>query len=266
MAVFLFLTVNNRGTTLMNNISIGIIGLGSFGNFVASLLPTDQSIHITGFDTRVRQSKNITQANLATVAASDIVILAIPLTAYPEILQKLQTLLPPTTLLIDICSVKVLPEQLIGKYLSSHPNLLLTHPLFGPHTAPNDKGHEIVVTKSSGSMSFKVLSFCQDKMGLRILRVTGEEHDKVMAQVHALTFFVAESLAKMHLPPTPFSTPSYQMLTNLVQFQRVHTEELSQTIQLGNPFSRDMRKQLMKSFRQYNRTLQESTIFREGKS
>lgn len=229
----------------MNISSVGIIGLGSFGKLTASLLAEYTSHEIISFDSNGHTSEHARSVDFDTVARAGVVILAIPLSAYPEVLRKLQPLLPANSLLVDVCSVKVYPEQLIQKHLPDHKNILLTHPLFGPQTAPPLQGKRLIVTAHKGAIAQQAIDFCEQRLGLHVSKSTSEEHDKVMAQVHALTFFVAEGLAKMDLPETPFTTPSYQMLTDLIQFQRTHSDELFQTIQRGNPFSQAVRKQLI---------------------
>ena len=89
----------------MKNTSVGIIGLGSFGNLVASLLTAHTSFDILGFDIHGHTSDHARSASFHQVATADIVILAIPLTAYPAVLEKLRPILPATSLLIDVCSV-----------------------------------------------------------------------------------------------------------------------------------------------------------------
>lgn len=62
-----------------------------------------------------------------------------------------------------------------------------------------------------------------------------------MAQVHALTFFVARGLENMDLPEVPFMTPSYQQVLDLIKLDRAHSAELYNTIENGNPYTAKMR-------------------------
>jgi prephenate dehydrogenase len=227
--------------------SVGIIGLGSFGSFAASLVPQDVEV-ISYYPATVRSS--IPTAPLSTVMQSDVVLLAVPLSAYPDLLVQIKPQLKPDTLLIDICSVKLKPNELLEAHMSDHPNLLVTHPLFGPETAAagQTKGRDLIVTKSLGEKAGQVLDFCKNTLELSIHHMTPETHDQTMAQIHALTFFVARGLANMHIQKIPFQTPSFQMILNLIEFDSKHSDQLFQTIQQGNPYAATVREQVVKNF------------------
>jgi prephenate dehydrogenase len=233
----------------MNNKTIGVIGLGNFGTLAALHLARDTRLKVIGYDVRNRADLPVEQVDLATVAAADIVILAVPLEAYPATLEALGPLLAPETLVVDICSVKMYTEQYIEQYLPNHPNVLFTHPLFGPQSASETtQGHALVVTGGKGDKIEPVLAYCEETLGLTLHRMSGEEHDKIMASVHVLTFFVGRGLSNLHLPEGPFITPSYTMIMDLIALDHKHSDELFRTIQDGNPFAEEMRHELVHSF------------------
>ena len=240
--------------------SVGIIGLGNFGQFVAGLLP--ESVHVFGYDIAPpqlpEQATHIHISTLAEVAGADVLVLAIPLQTYGVVLPKVGRHIRPETLVVDVCSVKVRPAQLLRKHLQDHPNMLITHPLFGPQSAARDKtkGRELIVTESRGSKADTVLDYCKDALGLTIRHTTADEHDRAMAQVHALTFFVAHGLAQAKVgEDVPFATPSFQSLLNLVALDKSHTKALFDTIQRGNPYAREAREALLRSLEGINNAL-----------
>lgn len=232
--------MNKHATT-----SVGILGLGNFGRFAASLIPSH--ISVVGYDPDTNKEAPLTLGTFEDVCTADILILAIPLSTYPETLARLKPLLRAETLVIDVCSVKEAPQASFAEFLPHHANVLLTHPLFGPQSAARGtQGCHLVVTKQSGERAQQVVDFCKTTLGLSVTILSSEEHDRTMAQVHALTFFVARALAQMKLDKTPFETPSYKMITDLVAFDQSHTDELFNTIELGNTYAKDVRE----SFRQ----------------
>src|SRR5438105_2568224 len=81
-----FLINMNRRIKMANEIrSVGIIGLGSFGAFAASLIPRD--ITVLGHDPhRTEAPASAEQVSMAEAGAADVVMLAIPLSAYPAVL------------------------------------------------------------------------------------------------------------------------------------------------------------------------------------
>lgn len=231
--------------------TIGIIGLGSFGQFAARVLANQPDTTIIGFDAAGKDAPEYIQlADLATVARADYVVLAVPLEAYGAVLPQLRDMLAPESLLIDICSVKTLPEQAIRRELPDHQNLLFSHPLFGPQSAPdgNVSGKQFIVTGQVGERAAEAVQWCRDQLGVQVTTLTAEEHDRHMAQVHALTFFVARGLNQAGVAPGPFDTPSFGMLLDLVRFDQTHSEELFRTIQKGNPYASEYCDKLVAAF------------------
>lgn len=236
--------------------TIGIIGQGNFGKFFATLIPDDMRV------VRYDAAQTTSQADFTDVSRADIVVLAVPLQAYPEVLAKLADTLQPETLVIDVCSVKVYPQKLLDKYLPGHVNLLVTHPLFGPQSASTStKGHRLIVARQAGDRAQKVLEYCRDNLELEIINMSAEEHDKIMADVHALTFFVARALSNMNLQDNPFMTPSYQMILDFVQFDHSHSNQLFETIEQGNPYAGDIRDHLVATVTELAAQLNTSSLF-----
>lgn len=234
---------------------IGVLGLGSFGSFVPRLWPSE--VEILGHDSGdTRKKPGIRNVSFEEVLDVDALILAVPLFSYEQLLPQISQKLKPETLLIDICSVKVLPEQHITKYFSTHPNILMTHPLFGPQSAKHSTaGHQLIVTSQEGARAEEYLTYCSDVLELKVSKMTAEEHDKIMAQIHVLTFFVARGLGTMKLKDTPFETPSYSMIRDLVAFNASHSEELFETIQLGNPYGQAIRNEFIECLESVNKEL-----------
>lgn len=235
--------------------SIGIIGLGSFGQFLASLAPKD--VAVWGSSRTVEQLDGVEIKSLEEVVKADVLILGFPLNAYETMLQKIAPLLPEDTLVVDVCSVKVKPEQLLEKHLPQHANILSTHPLFGPQSAANGtRDHKLVVTKDIESeKSQELLQYCKGALELDVSHMTAEEHDRIMARVHALTFFIARSLHEMGLTNEQFMTPSYQQLLNMVAFDKNHSNELFDTIENGNPFATNVREEFIKQIEKVHHSI-----------
>ena len=75
--------------------------------------------------------------------------------------------------------------------------------------------------------------------------MTAEEHDRQMAKVHALTFFIAEVLDGLDLANVSLATPSYRRLLSLAELHSQESQALLDTIQLGNPFAAHAREQFV---------------------
>ncbi len=241
------------------NTTVGIIGFGSFGKFTAKMLKNYADILV--FDAKSQLADEFTLGSFEAVCATDIVILAIPLSAYSSVLNKIKYYIKSSTLIVDVCSVKVLLEELFAQFLPDHQNILLTHPLFGPQSATGGlKGHKLIVTKQLGDKSRQVLQFCKTELGLQVDEMSADEHDRAMAAVHALTFFVARSLANINLNSGMFQTPSYKMIEDLIALDKTHSEELFKTVELGNPFAKEARLKFVEQAQRLNSVLVEETL------
>lgn len=231
--------------------SVLIIGLGNFGQFIASIIPKNQAIEIMGCDIKaVETDPAIKIIDLGRAAVADVIILAVPLSKYEAVLEPLAKLISRESLLVDVCSVKMKPERLIEEYLPNHPNLLLSHPLFGPRSVPDGlKGHKLAVTRTVGDKANQVLRHCSE-LGLEIEQVTAQEHDEAM-KIHALTLFVAKALNNMGIQANlELPTPSSSMLVDLVEFSQTSSPDLIHTIQIGNPFAKAIRQKFMEQLQQ----------------
>lgn len=226
-----------------NKPSVGIIGLGSFGLLAAQLLAP--FCNIIGYDFST-QPKGITLASLSEVASADFVIIAIPLSAYPALLTSLRPILRPTTVLVDICSVKMRPQELFTKHLPDHHNVVFTHPMFGPQSAANGLADKsIIFSNSETEASKKLMHFCKSTFGLKVVAMSADAHDQSMAQLHALTFFIARGLQQFGMQPSAFQAPSYTLLLDLVELDTAQSQDLFETVELGNPFAAKTRTRLL---------------------
>jgi prephenate dehydrogenase len=230
--------------------TVSIIGRGDFGQLIAELLP--EGIQ------HVNYGRQATRENINTIGSSDVIVLSIPLESYPEVLELLAPELNPESLVIDVCSVKVKPAELLKKHLPGHKNILLTHPLFGPQSIHNGQQHVLVVTDKTDNLDEKaseVLHFCERDLKLKLIHMTNEEHDERMAKVHALTFFIARALGRMDLGAEPFMTPSFQELLDLVRLDASQTNALFHTIENGNPFAAAERQRFLRELQEVNTEL-----------
>lgn len=232
-----------RGNCLRYNggMKVGIIGFGSFGEFASNVLAPHAEV-VVWSEPAVEQGVSFEE-----VAASDVVILAVPLPAYEPILLRLKPLLHSETVVVDICSVKLESREVMLRVLAPDQSMLITHPLFGPESAANGTaGHELVVCDAVGERAEKCLAFCKQQLGLKITYIQPEQHDRVMAYVHVLTFFVARTLGRMDMPDIPFKTPSFNELMDLIHLDAKHSDELFATIQRGNPFADEIREDFLR--------------------
>ncbi len=233
--------------------SVGIIGFGSFGKFLAEKLSTHTQVMVYSYSGKASEWS----AKLEDVCAADYVLLAIPLDAYPKTLEEIKSKLRQHTVIVDVCSVKEQPIKIIKQLLPGQP-LVATHPLFGPESAAESlSGHTLVMCPDdSDPAALKTIESFADEQGLRVVHMTAAEHDKEMAVVQGLTFFIAHALRDLKLHEQKLSTPSFERLLRLAKLETHHSEELFQTIQAGNIYTAEVRNRFIELCKDLNATIQ----------
>lgn len=218
--------------------TIGIIGFGSFGKFLAEKLSSHARVRVYSHSGR----ENSWMVPLEEVVAVDYLVLSIPLEAYDEMLRQIKPLLRPATVLVDVCSVKVRPIEQIQQLLPGQP-LVATHPMFGPESASiSFAGHTFVMCPEvSEPAAYERVKQFANSLGLGIVEMSAQEHDQEIAVVQGLTFFIAHALNTMGVYDQKLITPSFERLLTLAELDQSHSAELFATIQTGNPYAAAIR-------------------------
>jgi len=238
----------------MNKMKVAVIGYGSFGRFAAQNLSRFFEVYV--IDRQLPVDCDYSPLGYDEVGSMDCVVLAVPLGAYTAVIEAIKPSLRPDTLVVDVCSVKTESREAVLAGLPDHKNILICHPLFGPQSAASGlEGHDMVVTDTIGDIAEKSVTFFRDTLNLQVHTMSAEEHDRAMAYIHVLTFFVARGLNMMKRPDIAFQTPSYNLIQALVDFDRTHTEELFLTIQKGNPYAGEVRAELVRTFGELEESL-----------
>jgi prephenate dehydrogenase len=235
----------------MQTNSIGIIGFGAFGQFMLGHL-YQHFDQVSIYDLKVYPDillpENTKFSDIEKTLSCDIIILAIPVQYLEKFLLDNAEKFNKNSLVIDICSVKTIPSELMNKYLSTSIQILASHPLFGKYSGKNGiKGLKIMLhpVRLNNSDYSAIKDFLQDKLELEIIETTPELHDQEMAYVQALTFFIGKGINGLQIPDGKLKTPTYQYLLNIKEVVGSDTDDLFFTIQKYNPFAEKVRLEFM---------------------
>lgn len=224
---------------------IGIIGFGQFGQFAARHLAPffEVSVYDKSDLSKTAENIGVKWSDFETVAGKEIVVFAVPLKVFESVLSRAVPFLKTGAVCVDVCSVKIKPLELMRKILPETVEIIGTHPLFGPQSGRGGiAGLRIVFCPAKTARAESVKSFLSEKLRLRVFEKTAEEHDREMAHVQALTHFVARALDELHVAESEIATVSYEELMRAARLVSEDSEELFQTIQQGNPFAAEKRK------------------------
>jgi prephenate dehydrogenase len=187
--------------------------------------------------------------DFAVAAAQPIVIPSVPVQNLGEVLGQIGPHLSQGALVIDVSSVKTIPVQLMKQILPEHCEILATHPLFGPQSGANGiAGLPMVIwpVRIGDERLLAIQQFLRQTLQLNVSVVSPEEHDKEMAYVHALTFFLGKALGEINIPDTPLKTKTYQHLLDVRRIVEGDSAALFETIQHFNPFASAARETFTK--------------------
>ena len=224
---------------------LGIIGFGAFGRFMAGHLR--RHFECLAYDAgRVPAVEGVRMADLATVAACPILVLAVPVGRLDEAIAAARPHIRPGTLVLDVGSVKVLPAAMMRAGLPAGVRIVATHPLFGPESGRDGiAGLKIAVCPVLGGGERRVAAFLRRAFRLRAFVTTPEQHDREAAIAQGLTHLIAKALAGLEPLPTRITTRSFDLLMEAVGMVRNDAPGVLQAIEQLNPYATDVRRRFL---------------------
>jgi prephenate dehydrogenase len=206
----------------------------------------------------------VTHADLASAAGCDIVILATPVDRLAGVLAAIRDHLRPGALVLDVCSVKLIPAKLMRDLLPDTVEAIGTHPLFGPQSGRDGiAGLTMAVCPIRGTTlasrrARRVAAFARKALRLKVF-ITPEAHDREAAMVQGLTHLIAKVLVQMEPLPRRMTTASFDRLMQAVDMVRYDAPEVFLAIERLNPYASDVRNRFFALSAQLQETLEEET-------
>jgi prephenate dehydrogenase len=197
-----------------------------------------------------------TTTNLqVAVDDAEVILISVSIDSFEQVVRNLQTYISPDQTVMDITSVKMMPVEVMHRYLPSV-TALGTHPVFGPG-ARSARNQNFVLTPTNEKESIladKVREFLETKNGV-VTVMTPQEHDEMMSVILGLSHFIAiasadillgfDSLDKMKA----IGGPTYKVLLTLAESVITEDPELYASIQMNLPGMTDMEELFIKSSR-----------------
>jgi prephenate dehydrogenase len=239
-------------------VTIGVYGLGRFGALWAELLSRRFSVLAYSRDAARACPSGARRASEGEVASCDAVFLCVAISAMREVCERLRGQVGPRTVVLDTCSVKVHPAQVMTESLPAPTSLLATHPMFGPDSARGGIAGLPIVVCPVRSEPGLVDEWCAvfRGMGLDVLVMSPEEHDRRAAYTQGVAHFVGRVLADMELGSSPMATVGYRKLLEIIEQTCNDSWQLFQDLQRFNPYTAEMRARLVESIDRVLRKLE----------
>jgi prephenate dehydrogenase len=161
----------------------------------------------------------------------------------------------------DVGSVKVGPCALLEAHLGAAIPHVGTHPLFGPVSlARAERPLRVVLCPSAKHPdAARRVEGLFHGLGCEVLRQSAEDHDRVMATTHALTFFIAKGLLAVGAgAELAFTPPSFHAIARTLESVREDAGHLFAALQNENPFAMGAREGLLEALTAIHLSLAEA--------
>lgn len=246
---------------------VAIIGYGRFGKTLHRLIKNDFDVVIYSRAASSPKPKtDNTTADLKTVYRADTIFYCVPIHLFEEVIKEHRPYIKPTHTLIDVLSVKLHPKHIFEKYITSihtqtqRPQIILTHPLFGPDSS-GDGFDDLPIVMDQCMSDKETYSFWKKYFihkKLRVIEMPSDRHDRLAAKSQGLTHFIGRLLQEIDFKQTSIDTLGAHKLYDVMEQTCHDSWDLFHDLQQYNPYTRQMRLDVGESFNKlYNKLLPE---------
>lgn len=223
--------------------NIGVYGLGRFGTFWAKELAKHDN-NVVGYSRSPKSEiENVKIVSEDECLSQSIIYICVTISSFEKVIQLISDKIKPGSTVIDTCSVKIHPANLMKKYLPKDVNYIASHPMFGPDSGKNGvQGLPMVIYPLNCPTSlYKEICDNLKDWNLNLLEMSPDAHDREAAWSQGITHFVGRVLDELALQPTELATTGYNRLMSIVEQTCNDPLQLFYDLQRYNPYAKQMR-------------------------
>jgi prephenate dehydrogenase len=195
---------------------IAVLGLGLIGgSFALALREADLAEHIAGYDADPATTRRAKELGAIThecatadeaVQQADVVILATPILALPELFKGIAPVLTAGTLVTDVASTKAQVVEWARRLLPAHVIFLGGHPMAGRERSGIDAADAglfagctycLTPTTETPSDAVARMSGILSRLAAHPLVLDAQRHDRLVAAISHLPFVLSAALVGM---------------------------------------------------------------------
>ncbi|NQU68556.1 MAG: prephenate dehydrogenase/arogenate dehydrogenase family protein [Candidatus Marinimicrobia bacterium] len=220
-----------------NPLTVGILGFGRFGRVLYKILSPGYTIKV--YDPNVSDIPNeIRCENLAEITQSSLLFLAVPIRNFETTIVKIATILGDHTTIIDVCSVKSFPAQVMESKLPKSAGIICSHPMFGPDSySPYCELKMVMHPLRDLHHQYENLKSYFENHSIRIVELSPEAHDRLAAVSQGITHFIGRALERTGVRSTPINTLGFNDLLGVIEQTCNDSLELFKDLQRFNPYT-----------------------------
>lgn len=225
---------------------IGVYGLGRFGQFWAKELSKVGEVVAYNRTKRPIEESEFKVVSEDEVLSCDTIIFCVAISSFKEVIKNVSNRINDKAVVMDTCSVKVYPALIMEKFLPLSVEIIATHPMFGPDSGKGGLTDLPLVLSDvrSEQTTIKKWETIFSSMGLKVLPMSCEEHDKEAAYSQGVTHFVGRVLDELDLQPTELATVGYKSLMTIVEQTCNDPLQLFYDLQKYNQYAHQVRLDL----------------------
>ncbi len=228
--------------------SVGVIGFGRFGKILADIL--QKGFLIKAYDVvNVSTVPSVKMCELEEVLSEETVFVAVPIRQFKDVINNISPKLKPGQTVIDVCSVKNYPVDIMRNFLDKKVGIIATHPLFGPDSFRSNNRLKMMMNNTRDLNSH--YSFWKEffkNQGIEILEMSPDDHDRLAASTQGVTHLLGRILREYGIKKTTLDTQGFRDLLDLVDQTCNDSWELFTDLQHYNPYTKSMVKVFKNAF------------------
>ena len=220
--------------------SVGIIGFGRFGKVLANIL--QKGFSIIAYDLNPNDGfHGVEFTDLESILKEKVIFIAVPIRHFESVVHEISPNLNDGTTIIDVCSVKKYPVEIMETNLPDNVGIIATHPMFGPDSFRSNNRLKMMMSDTKDIYDqFNFWRRFFSDQGIHIIEMSADQHDRMAAQTQGVTHFLGRMLKEYGIRKTSIDTQGFCDLLDLVDQTCSDTWELYTDLQLYNPYTEDM--------------------------
>lgn len=218
---------------------VGIIGYGRFGRVLDDLLSKKYQVLITDINKDIKEEVKF--SSLDEVLECFLVFLAVPIRSIESAVGEIAQYKLYNTTIVDVCSVKVYPVEIMEKYLPRHVGIIASHPHFGPDSySPFRELKTTLYPVRDTYKRYNELNDFFESQSIRTIKMTPDEHDRMAASSQGITHFIGRVLNESGVRSTDINTLGFNELLGVIEQTCHDSWDLFKDLQKFNPYTNEL--------------------------
>ena len=218
---------------------VGIIGYGRFGTVLCDLLSKKYTVLVN--DNNPNKNDVTVFSTLEETLECFLVFIAVPIHSFEAVVKEISKYTLYNTTIVDVCSVKVYPVNIMKNFLPDHVGIIASHPHFGPDSYTPFRELKTTLCKVRDTYKrYNELKEFFESQSIRTIEMTPDEHDRMAASSQGITHFIGRVLNDSGIRSTDINTLGFNGLLSVIEQTCNDSWDLFKDLQKFNPYTNDM--------------------------